>query len=71
MITAMPTLFPRIGKFGDPGIASTLTELYRFLQSRGHEIVLDTQCADFIYGVDVLSPPPIACSINHPQRSIA
>lgn len=44
----MPTPFPRIGiigKFGDPGIAATLTELYRFLQARGHTILVDSQSA--------------------------
>lgn len=37
-----------IGKFGDPVIAPTLTELYRFLQQRGHEIWLDSQSTDFL-----------------------
>jgi NAD+ kinase len=37
-----------IGKFGDPVIAPTLTDLYHFLKQRGHEIWLDSQSADFL-----------------------
>ncbi|MDD4915092.1 MAG: NAD(+) kinase [Methylococcales bacterium] len=69
----MPKLFPRIGiigKFGDPGIASTLTEIYRFLQSMGHGIVIDTQSADFIYDADVVSAP-IASLPKHCDLIIA
>ena len=59
----MPKYFPRIGiigKTGDPGIASTLNELYRYLQKRGHTVIVDTQSADFIYDSDVIS-----ASIDH------
>jgi NAD+ kinase len=52
----MPTPFQRIGiigKYGDPGIASTLTELYRFLLSRGHGVVVDDQNAGLIAETDV------------------
>jgi NAD+ kinase len=69
----MPKLFPRIGiigKFGDPGIASTLTEMYGFLQSRGYAIVLDTQSAAFIYGAEVVSAP-IASLPEHCDLIIA
>ncbi|MGZ4959091.1 MAG: NAD(+) kinase [Methylomonas sp.] len=47
----MPTPFHRIGiigKFGDPGIASTLTELYRFLSNRGHVVMVDRKSAELI-----------------------
>jgi len=56
----MPKLFPRIGiigKFGDPGIASTLTELYTYLQGRGHRVVMEMQSAGFIQDANVLSAP--------------
>ncbi len=52
----MPTSFQRIGiigKFGDPGIASTLTELYRFLHDRGHGVVVDRKSAELIDDADV------------------
>lgn len=52
----MPTPFQRIGiigKYGDPGIASTLTELYRFLLSRGHGVVVDDQSAGLVAETDV------------------
>ncbi|MDD1620074.1 MAG: NAD(+) kinase [Methylococcaceae bacterium] len=52
----MPTPFQRIGiigKYGDPGIASTLTELYRFLLNRGHGVVVDDQSAGLIAETDV------------------
>ncbi len=55
----MPLLFQRIGiigKIGDPGISSTLTELCRYLQSRGHTLVVDSQNADFINSNLVSSP---------------
>jgi NAD+ kinase len=48
--------FPRIGiigKFGDPGIASTLGELYRYLLRRGHEVLIDSQSADLLQETDV------------------
>lgn len=47
----MPSPFHRIGiigKFGDPGNASTLVELFEFLQGRGHEVLADQQSADLI-----------------------
>lgn len=47
----MPTPFQRIGiigKFGDPGIAPTLTELYRFLIGRGLCVVVDSKSAGLI-----------------------
>lgn len=56
----MPKHFPRIGiigKFGDPGIAATLCELYGYLRTRGHNVVVDTQSAEFIYALDVRSLP--------------
>lgn len=56
----MPKLFPRIGiigKFGDPGIAATLNQLYCYLHDRGHRIVFDTQSADFITESNVVSSP--------------
>lgn len=52
----MPTPFQRIGiigKYGDPGIASTLTELYRFLLNRGLGVVVDDQSAGLIAATDV------------------
>ena len=52
----MPTPFHRIGiigKFGDPGIAPTLTELYRFLHDRGHEVLLDSQSVELLENADV------------------
>jgi len=54
----MPKLFPHIGiigKFGDPDIAATLTELYRYLLSRGHILIFDSQSADLINVAGVLS----------------
>lgn len=47
----MSTPFHRIGiigKFGDPGNASTLAELFEFLQGRGHEVLADNQSAELI-----------------------
>lgn len=47
----MPSPFQRIGiiaKLGDASIAKTLNELYRFLLARGHEVMLDSQCATLI-----------------------
>lgn len=47
----MPSPFPRIGiigKLGDASIAHTLHELYRFLQARGHEVMIDSQCASLL-----------------------
>lgn len=47
----MPTPFQRIGiigKCGDPGIAATLNELFRYLKARGHDVVADTQSAELI-----------------------
>ncbi|WP_347987907.1 NAD(+) kinase [Methylomonas sp. AM2-LC] len=44
----MLTTFPRIGiigKFGDPVIAPTLSQLYRYLLSRGHQVLVDTESA--------------------------
>ena len=55
----MPLLFQRIGiigKIGDPGISSTLTELCRYLQSRGHSLVVDSQNADFVNANLISSP---------------
>jgi len=37
-----------VGKFGDPGNASTLIELLEFLQERGHEVLADSQSAELI-----------------------
>jgi NAD+ kinase len=54
----MPTYFPRIGiigKFGDPGIAATLNELYRYLKNRGHSMVIDHQSAEFIEDDNTIS----------------
>lgn len=45
----MPSPFKRIGiigKFGDPGIAATLSELYRFLLRRGHSVAADSRSAE-------------------------
>ncbi|MGY6277165.1 NAD(+) kinase [Methylomonas sp. MgM2] len=47
----MPSPFHRVGivgKFGDPGNASTLVELFEFLQARGHEVLADSQSAELI-----------------------
>lgn len=52
----MPKPFHRIGiigKFGDPGIAPTLTELYRFLQARGHDIFLESQSAELLQNDEI------------------
>ena len=52
----MSTPFHRIGiigKFGDPGIATTLNELYGFLNARGHEVLLETQTANLINATEV------------------
>lgn len=56
----MPTSFPRIGiigKFGDPGIATTLAELHHFLQLRGHQILIDSQSAGLMNANDVKNLP--------------
>lgn len=56
----MPTPFQRIGiigKFGDPGIAPTLTELYRFLHDREHGVVVDSKSAGLIAESDVKGLP--------------
>lgn len=56
----MPTPFQRIGiigKFGDPGIAPTLTELYRFLHAREHGVVVDSKSAGLIAESDVKGLP--------------
>ncbi|WKJ91944.1 NAD(+) kinase [Methylomonas montana] len=53
----MPTPFQRIGiigKFGDPGIASTLNELYHYLQNRGHGLAVDSQSAGLIDDSEVV-----------------
>lgn len=47
----MPSPFHRIGivgKFGDAGTASTLIELFEFLQARGHVVLADSQSAELI-----------------------
>lgn len=47
----MPNPFQRIGiigKYGDPGIAPTLRELFRYLTARGHDLVVDSQSAELI-----------------------
>lgn len=52
----MLTPFHRIGilgKFGDPGNASTLSELCDFLHARGHEVLADSQSAEFIANTQV------------------
>ncbi|OAI16358.1 NAD(+) kinase [Methylomonas lenta] len=52
----MPTPFHRIGiigKFGDPGIAATLNELYGFLLARGHEVLLETESAGLISDAEI------------------
>lgn len=44
----MPSPFHRIGLIGKPGdtsIAPTLTELYRFLRERGHEVMVESHSA--------------------------
>jgi NAD+ kinase len=54
----MLTTFPRIGiigKFGDPVIASTLSQLYRYLLSRGHEVLVDTESANLLKEASVTS----------------
>ncbi len=54
----MSTPFPRIGiiaKFGDPGIAATLSELYHYLRQRGHSVVMDEQSAGLIGNADIAS----------------
>jgi len=58
----MPLLFQRIGiigKTGDPGIAVTLTELRRYLQGRGHSLVVDSQSAGFFSSAIFNSPVEI------------
>jgi len=52
----MPTPFQRIGiigKCGDPGIAATLNELFRYLKTRGHDIVVDSQSAELLENADI------------------
>ena len=52
----MSTLFQRIGiigKIGDPSIAGTLNQLYAYLQSRGHTVLLDAEAAKFVTQADV------------------
>lgn len=52
----MPSPFQRIGiigKFGDPDNASTLIELFEFLQGRGHEVLADSQSAELIAHTNV------------------
>lgn len=47
----MPSPFQRIGiigKLNDASIAQPLNELYRFLLVRGHEVMVDSQCAALI-----------------------
>lgn len=47
----MPSPFQRIGIIGkqaDDSITKTLNELYRFLLARGHEVLVDSQCASLI-----------------------
>ena len=54
----MSTPFHRvgiIGKFGDPGIADTLSELYHFLHTRGHEVLLESRSASLIGDPEVKS----------------
>ena len=56
----MPSTFHRvgiIGKFGDPGIAITLAELYQFLQQQGHQVLVDDQNAGLIAAADVQKCP--------------
>lgn len=69
----MPNHFPRIGvigKLGDPGIAATLNNLYRYLQARGHSVIVDTQSAQFLTDVQV-SGMPIASVPQHCDLIIA
>jgi len=69
----MPTPFPRIGiigKFGDPGIATTLAELYHFLKQRGHQVQVDSQSARLINAPDV-KDQPIEQLPNHSDLIIA
>jgi NAD+ kinase len=52
----MPQNFPRIGiigKSGDPGIATTLNELYHYLTARGHHVIVDSQSAELIAATEV------------------
>ncbi|MGR8931068.1 MAG: NAD(+) kinase [Gammaproteobacteria bacterium] len=54
----MPSPFHRIGiigKFGDPGNASTLAELVEFLKARGHEVSADAQSVELINDFKVAS----------------
>lgn len=56
----MPTPFPRIGiigKFGDPGIAATLTELYRFLRQGGYEVRVDQQSVQLLDDAGLVGLP--------------
>ncbi|MCQ8180204.1 NAD(+) kinase [Methylomonas sp. SURF-1] len=52
----MPSPFQRIGlvgKFGDPGIAPTLNQLYRYLLRRGFQVAVESQSADLIENAEV------------------
>ncbi len=54
----MSSPFHRIGLIGKPGdtsIAPTLTELYRFLRERGHEVMVDSHSAVSIDDADIHS----------------
>ena len=56
----MPIHFPRIGiigKFADPGIASTLEEIVHFLQGRGHQVLVDNQINGLINNLAVKNLP--------------
>ncbi len=69
----MPTLFRRIGiigKFGDPGHASTLSDLCHFLQNRGHEVVADNQSAELM-GIPKVKGLPIENMPEHCDLLIA
>lgn len=53
---SMPSPFQRIGlvgKFGDPGIAPTLNQLYRYLLRRGFQVAVESQSAELIDNADL------------------
>lgn len=70
---AMPRLFPRIGiigKFGDPGIAATLTEIYGFLQDHGHSVIIDEHSANLLRDATAMRAP-VECVPAHCDLVIA
>ncbi len=60
ILSYMPHHFSRIGlvgKIGDPSSADTVTELYRFLLRRGHQLTVDDDTAPYIHEIGLNSAP--------------